>query len=140
MAAAALILLALTAGCARTTQGTVAMTTEPGPPLNAPTNTPSPPNSLPDIHIPNLPQIPGLPLPTGTPVPTVPAPPNAQTMTCSEYSKLDVPTRLAVVNAILEQANSSLESVGGELATTIADAACGFMPDMTVSEVLTAGG
>ena len=39
VAGAALILAGLTAGCERTTPGTVAMTTQPGPPINSPTNT-----------------------------------------------------------------------------------------------------
>lgn len=138
MAAAALIMLALTTGCVRTTPGTVAMTTEPGAPLNAPTNTQPPPGSLPTL--PDI-QIPGLPLPTGgTPIPEVPAPANAQTMTCAEYLKLDEATQLAVVKAILKDADSALGSVGGELAKTITDAACGFMPEFTVSQVLTTGG
>ena len=41
MAGAALILACLTAGCERTTPGTVAMTTQPGPPITSTTRTPT---------------------------------------------------------------------------------------------------
>ncbi|MBS1692618.1 MAG: hypothetical protein JST91_10395 [Actinobacteria bacterium] len=135
--AAALIVVGFATGCVQTTPGTVAMTTEPGPPINAPTTTP--PTSSPGFQIPDI-QIPGLPLPTrDTPLPSVPAPANSQTMTCSEYLKLDDATRQAVVNAILAEQSSPLESMG-DLAMTVTDTACGFFPDFTVSRVLSSGG
>ena len=112
------------------------MTTEPGAPLNSP----APPTSLPDFQLPDI-QIPGLPRPTrSTPLPTVPAPANASTMTCSEYLELDEATRLAVVNAVLKDDSGALGSMGGNLAKTMTDMACEWVPDLTVSQVLTAGG
>src|SRR3954449_10900409 len=39
--AAALIFVGLATGCSRTTEGSVAQTTEPGPPIEAPTRTPT---------------------------------------------------------------------------------------------------
>ncbi len=136
--AAALILLGVTTACGRTTEGTVAMTTEPGPPINSPTGTPS--SSLPGIPgLPGIPiPIPSLPIPTpGTNVPVVPAPPNAMSMKCQEFNGLDEATRTAVIREILKEDNNPLgpngESIGGMLVA----AACQFLPDATVSEVLT---
>ena len=62
--AAALILIGLATGCQRTTEGTVAMTTEPGPPLTAADGHDAvvtrPIPGLPNIPIPDI-RIPGLP-------------------------------------------------------------------------------
>lgn len=125
----------LIVGCTQTTPGTVAMTTEPAPTTT--TRTPSLP-TLPNL--PTLPSLPGFPLPTrDTSVPSVPAPPNALTMTCGDYAKLDEATQLAVVDAILQEGRSPLGAVGADIAKSIADSACQFVPGMTVSEVLTAG-
>lgn len=141
MTAAALILLGVTTACGRTTEGTVAMTTEPGPPINSPTRTPS--TGLPGIPgMPNIP-IPGLPIPSlpipgrSTNVPTVPAPPNAMTMKCQEFSGLDEATRLAVIREILKQDNNPLGPNGEDIGQMLVEAACQFLPSATVSEVLT---
>jgi hypothetical protein len=135
VAAAALILAGLTTACERTTPGTVAMTTQPGPPIN--TTTARTPQStvpgLPGIPIPNIP-IPGFP--RNTDVPVVPAPPNALTMTCSDFNKLDEATRLAVIRAILAQQNNPLGPNGESVGQMLAEAACQFLPQATVSEVL----
>jgi hypothetical protein len=134
VAAAALILAGLTAGCERTTPGTVAMTTQPGPPI---TSTPRTPTTtmpgLPGIPIPDIP-IPGFP--RNTDVPVVPAPPNALTMTCSEFNKLDEATRVAVVREILAQENNPLGPDGESVGQMLVEAACQFLPGATVSEVL----
>lgn len=140
-AAAGLIALGLLTGCGRSTDGTVAMTTEPGPPLSSePTTT--------GRGIPGLPQIPGLPEITipdfpmpgqESDVPDVPAPPNALTMKCSEFAKLDTATRKAVVNAILEGEDSILGPENVDIARSLAEAVCQFMTDSTVSEVLLGG-
>lgn len=134
VAGAALILAGLTAGCERTTPGTVAMTTQPGPPITSTTRTPtSTMPGLPGIPIPNIP-IPGFP--KNTNVPVVPAPPNALTMKCSEFSKLDEATRLAVIRAILAQENNPLGPNGESIGQMLSEAACQFLPEATVSEVL----
>ena len=134
MAGAALILAGLTAGCERTTPGTVAMTTQPGPPINSPsTKTPTTVPGLPGIPIPDIP-IPGFP--RNTDVPVVPAPPNALTMTCTDFNKLDEATRLAVIRAILAQENNPLGPNGESVGQMLAEAACQFLPQATVSEVL----
>jgi hypothetical protein len=134
VAGAALILAGLTAGCERTTPGTVAMTTQPGPPITSPsTKTPTTVPGLPGIPIPDIP-IPGFP--RNTDVPVVPAPPNALTMTCSDFIKLDEATRLAVIRAILAQENNPLGPNGESVGQMLAEAACQFLPEATVSEVL----
>jgi len=134
VAGAALILAGLTAGCERTTPGTVAMTTQPGPPITSPsTKTPTTVPGLPGIPIPDIP-IPGFP--RNTDVPVVPAPPNALTMTCSDFTKLDEATRLAVIRAILAQENNPLGPNGESVGQMLAEAACQFLPQATVSEVL----
>jgi hypothetical protein len=134
VAGAALILAGLTAGCERTTLGTVAMTTQPGPPINSPsTKTPTTVPGLPGIPIPDIP-IPGFP--RNTDVPVVPAPPNALTMTCADFNKLDEATRLAVIRAILAQENNPLGPNGESVGQMLAEAACQFLPQATVSEVL----
>ncbi len=134
VAVAALILAGLTAGCERTTPGTVAMTTQPGPPITstkrAPTTTVP---GLPGIPIPEI-HIPGLP--GNTNVPVVPAPPNALTMKCVDFNKLDEATRLAVIRAVLAQQNNPLGPNGESVGQMLAEAACQFLPQATVSDVL----
>jgi len=134
--AAALILAGVASGCSRTTEGTVAMTTEPGPRTTSrPSSSPTIPG-LPNIQIPNIP-IPNIPIPgiPGSDIPDVPAPPNATTMTCEEYTGLDKATQKAVIRAILAGENTSNQ--GQELtAMILADAMCQFMPGLTVSEVV----
>ncbi|MDT5135149.1 MAG: hypothetical protein QOJ20_2359 [Mycobacterium sp.] len=135
MAGAVLILAATTAGCERTTPGTVAMTTQPGPPITSTTRTPTTTvPGLPGIPMPSIP-IPGFP--GNTNVPVVPAPPNALTMKCSEFNKLDEATRLAVIRAILAQENNPLGPNGESVGQMLVEAACQFLPQSTVSEVLT---
>lgn len=135
--ATALIVVGLAAGCSRTTEGTVAMTTEPGPPISSgdtETGSPTIPG-LPDFELPDIPGLPGFP---GDDVPDVPAPANAQTMTCEEYTGLDEATQKAVVRAILTEDGVTDETA--ELtAMLMAGAMCQFMPDLTVSEVVSGG-
>ncbi len=134
VAGVAIILSGLAAGCERTTPGTVAMTTQPGPPITSTTRTPpTTVPGLPGIPMPDIP-IPGFP--RNTDVPVVPAPPNAQTMKCSEFNKLDEATRLAVIRAILAQENNPLGPNGESVGQMLVEAACQFLPQATVSEVL----
>ncbi len=137
--AAALILIGVATGCQRTTEGTVAMTTAPGPPLtSAPTRTsPHHPSCqvFPNIPLPDI-QIPGLP---STDLPEVPAPPNALTMTCAEYTDLDDATKLAVVRAILTQESNPLGPEDEMVALIMADSMCQFLPDTVVNEVVLGG-
>lgn len=132
--AAALIVFGVSA-CQQTTEGSVAMTTEPGPPLtSAPSRSPSSPSlpGLPNLPIPDI-RIPGLP---GPDVPEVPAPPNATTMACSEYNGLDEATRLAVLRAIIAEQGGQSGREAEMLALIMADAMCQLMPNAEVSEVL----
>jgi len=66
----------------------------------------------------------------------VPAPPNALTMTCGEFTKLDEATRLAVIRAILAQGDNPLGPNGESVGQMLAEAACQFLPQASVSEVL----
>ena len=137
---AGVVLLGVLTGCARSTDGSVAMTTEPGPPLTS-----EPTSTRPPI-IPGLPEIPGLPditipgLPTrGSDIPDVPPPPDALTMTCSKYNTLDEATQKAVVNAVLEGDQSILGPDNVDIAKSLADAVCQFLTGSTVREVLLGG-
>jgi hypothetical protein len=136
--AAALIVVGIATGCQRTTPGTVAMTTEPGPPLTSAPTTRTPSSTLPgfpNIPMPDIP-IPGLPK---TDLPEVPAPPNALTMTCSEYNDLDEATQLAVIRAILAQEDNPLGPEDEMVALLMADSLCQFLPDAVVSETVLGG-
>lgn len=130
-AATGLAALVLLAGCARTTEGSVAMTTEPGPALTTRPSTSAPSTSAPSTTRTRTPR--------GSTVPDVPAPPGALTMTCGEYNTLDAATQQAVINAILQQEQSILSPDNIDVAKTLADAVCQFLADSTVSEVLLGG-
>ncbi len=123
--------------CHRTTEGSVAQTTQPGPPL---TSLPTPGSRTPTI--PGLPDItlPNIPLPTrNTSIPEVPAPANSLTMRCTEFSGLDEATRLAVVREILAQESNPLGPDGEFVGQILAEAACQFLPSARVSDVLMGG-
>lgn len=132
---AALILVGATTACQQTTEGSVAMTTEPGPPLTTSSRAPSTSvPGLPGIPLPDI-SIPGMPGPN-TDVPVVPPPPNALDMTCSEFNGLDEATRLAVIREILKQENNPLGPNGEGIGQMLVEAACQFLPSATVNEVL----
>ena len=118
---AALVVTAAIAGCDRTTPGTVAMTTEAGSSTYISTS-PAPLPSLP-------------PLPPGT---SSPAPPlgDALTVTCAEYVQLDPASQAALIEEILRSKTSVLGPSDAEIAKTLADAVCTFLPESPVSEVL----
>ncbi len=108
------------AACVKTTGGSVAMTTEPGGPIS--TSTSSSPT----------------PRPTSTTSTSeVPAPSNATTMKCSEFTTLDEDTRLAVVKEILAGETSVFGPLGDQFAETMANTMCDFMPEETVKDILT---
>jgi hypothetical protein len=141
VAAAALIVLGVTTACQKTTEGSVAMTTEPGPPIPSATGTPGAPGMPGMPGLPGLPgiPIPSLPLPGNSNVPEVPPPPNALTMKCSEFNDLDEATRLAVIREILKQGDNPLGPEGASVGQMLVEAACQFLPDATVNEVLLGG-
>jgi hypothetical protein len=120
---AAVICLGMTTGCERTVPGTVAMTTQPGPTTTRPSTTKSRPTAAPTR--------------TSSPTSEVPAPANALTMTCKEFTGLDDATQKAVVKAILDQEKDNpFGTLGTEFAESIASTMCEFLPDSTVREVL----
>jgi hypothetical protein len=57
-------------------------------------------------------------------------------MTCSEFNDLDEATRLAVIREILAQEDNPLGPNGESVGQLLVEAACQFLPDSTVSEVL----
>ena len=139
-----MIFVGLATGCSRTTEGAVAQTTEPGPPIDSPsTRTPSAEPGFPGIpglpNIPGLPQIPGFPMPGNTNVPEVPAPANALTMKCSEFTKLDEATQRAVIKAILEDSGQEQTPEAEMVAALMATTMCGFLPSAVVKEVVLGG-
>jgi hypothetical protein len=138
VAGASILLAAGITACERTTPGTVAMTTEPGASLSTSPRSTSRP-TLPSF--PGLPGIPGIPGIPSTPSTSsnVPPPSNSLTMKCKEYNGLDADTQLAVVQQIVSQQGSVIGQQNIEIAKTLADAMCQFVPDSTVSELLLGG-
>ncbi|MCU1697246.1 MAG: hypothetical protein JWR34_3309 [Mycobacterium sp.] len=135
VAGASILLAAGITACERTTPGTVAMTTEPGASLSTSPRSTSRP-TLPSF--PGLPGIPGLPSTPHTSS-NVPPPSNSLTMKCKEYNGLDADTQLAVVQQIVSQQGSVIGQQNIEIAKTLADAMCQFIPDSTVSQLLLGG-
>jgi hypothetical protein len=123
-AAAALITVGVLAGCSHTTAGSVAMTTEPGPSTTRSSN-PTPTSTIPSSSAPSA--------------PGAPAPGDAMTMTCKEYSELDEDSQQAVIDEIVGEQGSLIGPENAELAKTLADATCGFLPDAVLSEILLGG-
>jgi hypothetical protein len=108
------------------------MTTEPGASLSTSPRTTSRPT------LPTFPGIPGLPSTPRTSS-NVPPPSNSLTMKCKEYNGLDADTQLAVVQQIVSQQGSVIGQQNIEIAKTLADAMCQFIPDSTVSQLLLGG-
>jgi hypothetical protein len=128
IAGAALVFAAGVTACERSTPGTVAMTTEPGA-STARSSTPS--TSSPRTSSPR----------TSSPRTSsnVPPPSNSLTMTCEEYNDLDSDTQTAVIEEIVAQEGSVIGPQNTEIAKTLADAMCQFMPTSTVNELLLGG-
>jgi hypothetical protein len=122
VAAATFVVAGAIAGCDRTTGGTVAMTTEAGPSTRISTS------SRPTTSAPR----------TSTPRTSSNAPPpgGALAVTCEEYVDLDKAGQTAVIEEILKDEKSVLSPGDAEIAKTLADAVCTFLPDSTVSEIL----
>jgi hypothetical protein len=114
------------AACEKTTQGSVAMTTEPGGPITTSTPTTTTPIQTPTPTT-----------TTSTTTSGVPAPANATTMKCDEFTQLDKPHRLAVVKQILQNNQSVFGPLGDDFAESMASTMCQFMTEETVYEVLT---
>jgi hypothetical protein len=129
IAGASILLAAGITACERTTPGTVAMTTEPGANLS------TSPRSTSRPTLPSFPGLPGLPSTPHTSS-SVPPPSNSLTMTCKEYNALDADTQLAVIQKIVSQDGSVIGQQNSEIAKTLADAMCQFMPSSTVNELL----
>ncbi len=127
VAAATFVVAGAIASCDRTTPGTVAMTTEAGSSSRVSTSS-RPTTSSPRTSSPR----------TSTPRTSSDAPPpgDALSVTCAEYVDLDTASQTAVIEEILQDQASVLSPGDAEIAKTLADAACTFLPDSTVSEIL----
>ena len=132
VAGASILLAAGITAYERTTPGTVAMTTEPGASLS------TSPRSTSRPTLPSFPGLPGLPSTPGTSS-NVPPPANSLTMKCEEYNGLDADTQLAVIQKIVSQDGSVIGQQNIEIAKTLADAMCQFIPSSTVNELLLGG-
>jgi hypothetical protein len=120
VAAATFVVAGAISGCDRTTTGTVAMTTQPGPSTRTSTSRPS--TSSPRTSTPRTPSQ---------------APPgDAASVTCADYVDLDDDAKTALIEEILTDETSVLGPDDAEIAKTLADAVCTFLPDSTVSEIL----
>jgi hypothetical protein len=124
VAAATFLVAGVLTGCDRTTPGTVAMTTEPGGSLR--TTTSSPRTSTPRTSTPRTPR-------TSS---DAPPPGDALEVTCQEYVDLDEADQTALIEAILSDESSVLAPKDSEIAKTLADAVCTFLPASKVSEIL----
>lgn len=60
---------------------------------------------------------------------------DAQTITCQEYGGLDDPSKLEVVGELVGKDNP-LGSKGAQVAKSLADAICQYVPDARLSEIL----
>jgi hypothetical protein len=127
VAAATFVVAGAIAGCDRTTPGTVAMTTEAGQSTRITTSS-RPTTSSPRTSTPR----------TSTPRTSSNAPPpgDALGVTCTQYLDLDEASRTGVIEEILQDETSVLSPGDAEIAKTLADAVCTFLPDSTVSEIL----
>ncbi len=126
LVAAAFAVTGAAAGCDRTTSGTVAMTTEAG--SSTRTSSSRPTTSSPRTSTPR----------TSTPRTSSQAPPTGDPLdaTCSQYVALDEAGRTAIIEEILQNESSVLGPSDAEIAKTLADAVCTFLPDSKVSEIL----
>jgi hypothetical protein len=128
--AATFVVAGAIAGCDRTTGGTVAMTTEAGPSTRSSTSS-QPTTSSPRTSSPRTSS------PQTSPRTSPNAPPgDALGVTCQQYVDLDEASRLEVIQEILKNETSVLSPGDAEIAKTLADAVCTFLPDSTVSEIL----
>lgn len=130
VAAAAIAVAGSIAGCSQTVPGTVAMTTEPGFSNRTTTSSPrttSPRTSTPRTSTPRTPS-------------DNPPPSDVAAVTCKEYLTFDPDTQTSVVEEILTDQASVLGPGDAEIAKTLVDAVCTFLPNGRVSEILTGGG
>ena len=75
---------------------------------------------------------------TSTPRTSSDAPPpgDALDVTCQQYVQLDQASQTEVIEEILEGGAAVLGPGDAEIAKTMADAVCTFLPNSTVSEIL----
>jgi hypothetical protein len=122
VAAATLVVAGALSGCDRTTTGTVAMTTQAGPSTRTSTSS-RPSTSAPRTSSPRTPS-------------QAPPPGDAASVTCADYVDLDDDAKTALIEEILTDETSVLGPDDAEIAKTLADAVCTFLPDSTVAEIL----
>lgn len=124
--AAALLLTGIVGACSRTVEGTAIRAGSPDATAETRIPTPSTRSSTPR----------STPRSTPSRTPGAPPPGDALTTTCEQYNDLDTAGQDAVIEAILTQEGSVLGPENMEIAKSLTDAACQFLPDVTVSEIL----
>lgn len=129
-AGAALMLAGLIAGCSRTVEGTAMRAGSPDATAETRIPTPSTRSSTPRTTPRTSPGA------TPTRTPGAQPPGDALSTTCEEYNDLDAAGQDAVIEAILNQEGSVLGPENVDIAKGLTDAACQFLPKVTVSEIL----
>ena len=122
-AAASVVLLAgAVAACSRTVEGTAITAGSPDSTAETRIAPPSTRSST----------------PRSTPgrTPSAEPPGDVLSMTCEQYNDLDAAGKNAAIKAILEQEGSVLGPENVDIAKGLTDAACQFLPEVTVSEIL----
>jgi hypothetical protein len=122
-AATAVLVTGLLAGCSHTVQGTA--TRAGTPDMTTATRIPSPSTRTPSTS-----------RSTPSRTPSAQPPGDAMTTTCKQYTKLSTDDQQAVIEAIIEHEGSPLGPENLDIAKGLTDAACQFLPDVTVSEIL----
>jgi hypothetical protein len=131
LAAAALIGASLVVACSRTVEGTA--TRAGSPDATAETRLPSPstrsstPRSTPRSTTPRT---------STSRTPSASPPGDPLTTTCAEYTDMSPADQSAVIEAILAEEGSVLGPENVDIAKSLTDAACQFLPKATVSEIL----
>ena len=125
-AGAALMLTGLVGACSRTVEGTA--TRAGSPDATAETRIPTPSTRS------STPRTTSRSTPSRTPGAQPPG--DALSTTCEQYNDLDAAGQDAVIEAILNQEGSVLGPENVDIAKGLTDAACQFLPDVTVSEIL----
>jgi hypothetical protein len=131
-AGAALMLTGLIGACSRTIEGTATRAGSPDATAETripmPTTRSSTPRSTPRTTTPGG--------PTSSRTPSASPPGDPLTTTCEQYTDMSAADKNAVIEAILAEEGSVLGPENTDIAKGLTDAACQFLPKVTVAEIL----